>query len=129
MKIQYSKEGLVDFQTPVHVTEEQSKKMLGYFKRNFPHIEAMKITELSKEMKPRGPEEREKWTPKEYLELLTTMDPEYLEKKTGRSERSVSMKMAEVVPAFLSWLKSKGLENQINEENIGRFLKEARGLK
>jgi len=128
MKIVYNKEGLVDLQTPLHVTNEQKQKILDYFQKNFPNVEVMNITELTKETTPRRNLKINNWTAKEYLTLLLTMDPELMIKQTGRSEMSIRMKMGEVVPAFLSWLKSKGLENQVNEETIGQFLKEARGF-
>ena len=129
MMILHGKDGLIDLQTPIHVTDEQKQQIIAYFNKNFPNIEVMTIPELTKESSSRSNLKENNWTWKEYFDLLLTMDSELMVKKTGRSELSIRMKMGEVIPAFLSWLKEKGLENQIDEENIGRFLKEARGLK
>lgn len=123
MLILYSSDGRVDLKAPIFVTGEQREIIVSYFKKNFPEIEVEDIVELHKSTSRPPGNKVNNWKFGEYVDLLRFSDLNKFVGKTGHSEFAVKIKLGDILPDFLKWIKAKGYENKVNDELIYEFLR------
>ena len=125
MKFSVHKDGYVDLETPIHMTEEQREAFIEFFKKMFPgEVSVGDTVEPPVYTGEREGTTPKRWTVEEYVMLL---DPERnlrVANKIGRSEMSIQMKRGEFVPGFLAWVKEKGYSLIDPEELVRLFFKE-----
>mgnify|MGYP000287456680 CR=1 FL=1 len=124
MKILVTAEGLVDFEAPIVMTEEQKEKFIKFCKENFQNVEVVEGVREKVPNRNRVNVERKKWTIDEYLQLFSSDSNEELAKKLKRSLLSVQMMRSSFVPEVLAWAKEKGRSFPPTKEMIEEFLKE-----
>ncbi len=116
-----TKDNYVDFEAPIHMTEEQKKKFLDFMKEKFIDVETEEVEEKSKEMGERTITNKD-WTPNEFSLLLSPKTNEELSSETDRSMMSIKMMRGHFVPEFMVWAKKKGYSLPVKMEVIEKFL-------
>lgn len=125
MKI-YVTDNYLDFEAPIHMSEEQRKNFIDFMQINFPEIIVQEVYEVSKEM---GSVSRQmfEWTADDYFALLKADSNEELSRETGRTDMSIIMKRGSFVPEFYSWMNLKGYSAPITKKMVNEYLIE-RGI-
>ena len=119
----FTKNGYVDFEAPIQMTEEQKNKFLSFMKKEFIDIETTDVEEKTKEMGDRTITGK-KWTPDECSLLLSPETNAELSAKTERSIMSIKMMRGHFVPEFMVWAKKKSYSLPVKLDVIKEFLKE-----
>ena len=116
------KDGYVDFEAPIQMTDYQREKFIKFMKKMFPSdFKTREVSEKSKEMGEREASPK-KWTINEYSLLLSPKSNKELAKKLGRTEMSVKMERGHFVPEFMVWAKKKGYALSEDKKIIQEFL-------
>ncbi len=126
MRLIVNSRGLVDFEAPITMNEEQRKKLIAFFKARFPETEVIDVAEVRRYA---GERERtlKSWSPKEFALILSSKTNDEIAQITNRTEMSVRMKRGDFFPAFLNWMRKKGLSyvpDKNYEDLIATYLKE-----
>jgi hypothetical protein len=116
----------LDFEAPVHMTEDQLKQFLIFLKKEFhDNVIEEPTAEKTKKVQPRGESTNRDWTVPEFAALL---DPNAsnseLAIRLKRSVMSVLMMRGHFVPEFIVWAKKKGYSSNPNENKINEFITE-----
>ena len=124
MKILVNRQGYVDLEAPIWMTEKNKKKFIDFFKDLFD--KEMVVEEVEEKAKEMG--EREvtikKWVVEDYSLLLGPKTNSELANEMERTEMSVKMQRGHFVPEFLVWLKKKGYAFTKDKKIIKEFLEE-----
>lgn len=118
-----TKNGYVDFEAPIQMTETQREKFISFMRENFDDVEVEQVEEKYKEMGERKSTSKE-WTPDEFLLLLTPKSNEDVSAMTDRSMMSIKMMRGHFVADFMVWAKKKGYSLPVGVEVIEDYLKE-----
>jgi hypothetical protein len=128
MRIIITKEGYVDLEAPINMTDKQIEKFVSFMKSLFPYIETLEVNEPIKEF-PIGTGDKKHWNNIDELSLLLGPDDnDTIASKTGRNEMSVRMKRGDFVKEFMAWAKKKGYSyspKSVEKEVVKEFLQEA----
>lgn len=117
-------EGQADFSVPLYLSPEKRQKMVGFLQNLLPGLGTLEVTEPPITME-RGEYHMKHWTKEDYLELLKDLSSSELEKRLGRSPMSVGMRRGEFLPAYIEWLRRKGLlEKRYDLETQNVFVDE-----
>ncbi|MFQ5909979.1 MAG: hypothetical protein ACE5IJ_04565 [Thermoplasmata archaeon] len=128
MKIVFSKDGLVDLETPIVMTEEQLKQFVEFL--GSLSEEEVVLSEVQEPPgSPPGASSPRRWSSRELLELLGTGSNQSLANKLNRSTMSVRMKRGEFVMDFLGWLRRKGYRLPATIAQVEEYLAERTGRK
>lgn len=127
MIILTTEDGFVDFEAPIHVTDEQKEKIIQFFKVMFGEEFQTAIVKDNMRVVGKHSVERKKWTADDYYALLTSFDDDRtLALQLGRNPKSdsVGMKRADFKPKFLVWLRNKGYDGVITKKIVDDFIEE-----
>ena len=124
MKI-LTKDDFVDFEAPIHMTGEQTKKLIKFMKEEFNINKKEEITEKTRQHSERENTSRD-WVPEEFLLLLSPISNDEVAIKTERSIMSVKMKRGYFVSDFMIWAKSKGYSLPVELSAVKEFLKDTK---
>ena len=128
MKIYVHKDGHVDLEAPIQMTEDQKIAFIDFFKRMFPgDVKVQDREEKSKNVGKREGGRRDKWTLDEYVILLSPERISRLSERIDRSEMSIQMKLGDFVPEFWAWMRGKGYSLTNVKELVKEFLNEKGG--
>ncbi|MEM2936693.1 MAG: hypothetical protein QW231_05915 [Candidatus Bathyarchaeia archaeon] len=105
MRIIYGDYG-IDFEAPVYMSPSQIKKFIEFMQTLCPGIGIKEVREKEKPGPTGGGVKR--WTRDELELLLQTEDNEVLARKLGRTEMSVKMERAQLLPEFFEWAEKRG---------------------
>lgn len=125
MKI-YVNDDYLDFEAPIHMSEDQRNKFIDFMQIKYPEIELKNRDEVSKKI---GYVSRQiiEWTADDYFALLKADSNEELSRKTGRSDMSIIMRRGSFIPEFYSWMNLNGYSAPITKKMVNEYVKE-RGL-
>ncbi|ABE53173.1 Hypothetical protein Mbur_2319 [Methanococcoides burtonii DSM 6242] len=125
MKI-YVTNNYIDFEAPIHMTEDQREKFIDFMQINYSDIGVREVEEVSKRM---GSVSRQmiEWTADDYFALLKADSNEELSRETGRTNMSIIMKRGSFIPEFYSWINLKGYSAPITKKMVNEYLME-RGI-
>jgi len=130
MKIYVHKDGHVDLEAPIQMTEDQKTAFISFFKKMFPgDVRVQDREEKSKIVGIREGVKRDKWTPDEYAALLSPEANSRISERIDRSEMSIQMKRGDFVPEFWAWIRKKGYSITNVKELVKEFLNEKGGSK
>jgi len=126
MRIQYNKEGYVDFEAPIHLEDDQFDNLISFLKELTGRSVEIRNTEEKGRFGNTAKRKSKKWISEELILLLdASMDEQEIAKSTERTEMSVSMQRAQFVPEFVSWARKKGYNsNKISKTLIDTFMEE-----
>jgi len=129
MKILTTSDGYVDFEKPIHITDDQTEKFITLMKSLFPNIETKNIQEPIKEFA-LGKGDKKGWGDlNELAMLLGPEDNDTISSKTGRSTMSIRAKRGDFVAQFTKWAIEKGYTyspNHVDKNLIEKFRKETK---
>ncbi len=126
MKIVFSRDGVLDLETPIVMTHEQLEKFvefLGSLLRE--EVEVSDVQEPPGHAPGAGSPKR--WTSAELLELLGAVSNKSLANRLKRSTMSVRMQRGAFTMTFLGWLDRKGYSIPATVAQVEEYLKEQRG--
>jgi len=124
MRILYNKSGLVDFEAPIFLSQENKEKFISGMKDIFrSELEICSIIEKDKEM---GEIDRHprKFSPQDYIDLLTSsLENEDVAKKFNKTEFAIQMKRGIILPKFQKFCENHSIKMP-SHDNIKKFLEE-----
>lgn len=119
-------DGLVDFESPIWMADEQKNTFIKFLKRMFPDIEIVEgIKEKTK--KPPRREGARRWTVEELHALLGPENNEELGRRLRRTSMSVLMERGQFIPTFTIWAKKKGYSFPPSVDKVWEFMVERGG--
>jgi|YelNatPaOPRAMG01_1025707.scaffolds.fasta_scaffold15494_10 DNA-directed RNA polymerase specialized sigma subunit len=129
MKILINKNGYVDFEAPIYMTDKQREYFINGMKKIFKDIQIKHIIEQIKEMPERETVAIVDWkNPKNLLLLTKGLTEEEIADKLGIGREhtfAIRLKSADFLLPFYNWARKKGL-TQITEKDIEEFLQKGR---
>lgn len=118
MKIIVDKQGCVDFEYPIYVTDTQRSKIIAFMEELFPgNVKTRNIQEVTRPGFKQSNEPM-KWTSKDFLQLLSPDDMDTVAKSLNRSSMSIQMMRGQFLPAYMKWLKKMGYRSIRHDERL-----------
>ncbi|MEM5803242.1 MAG: hypothetical protein QW350_00710 [Candidatus Aenigmatarchaeota archaeon] len=120
------KNDLVDFETPIYMTEEQLDLFVNGMKKIFNDVKTEYVSEQIKEFSVNSKEIIDWKNPKNLLLLTQGLTEEEIAEKIGIDKKhifAIRLKSANFLLPFYRWAKKKGL-TEISEDDIKEFLME-----
>jgi len=123
MKVFVNNNGLVDFETPIFMTDEQFQTFSEGMNNVFGNITIHKIEELEKTM---GDIERhpKEWKPEELVHLLSDKSHEEVAKTLGREYFSVKSKRGVWILPFKNWAEKNGYIKSGHYPNLRKAIED-----
>ncbi len=126
VKIFVDKNGGVDFEAPIYMSDRQKRLFIAFMKKLVPNIGVKyDVPEKEKNMGDRETAPRD-WTKSDYTALINGFldgkSERELSSELRRSEMSLWMKAGEIVPAYLAWDKEYGHDIKKRAERVRKFV-------
>lgn len=127
MRILYSKDNIVDFEAPIHMTEEQITKFKSGMKKIF--NDKISFSEINEKIKEMGDIDRHPKTfTKEDLLLLSNseLDNDKIANILKKTPFAIQMKRGTVLMQLQDWAKKKNIFKP-TEKDVEKFIEEVFG--
>jgi len=117
------KGGLVDFEAPVRLRDDQRDRILKFFHDHFEAVVTKDVEEPERDIVGKEGKDQHKWTARDYLMLFSARSNEEIASKL-KLETSMGphIKRGTFVMTFLKWKREKHGNATVSEKIIQEYL-------